>query len=162
MSFFSDAIDFELFHGKDILKRLEDDPKRLILGVDPASTFLWNKILGRDDEPIVNQLGGAMGSGSLGLGDGGGVFDRAEAQGIDTGAGQSMQNIAEVIASFYGAQGLGGIGGENPGASGILDPSNLQQAGGLLGNDQPIDNTVHNQAVLNEQRKRKMARRGLF
>ena len=111
----SDALEFELFHGKDILKRIGDDPKRLILGVDPASTALWNKILGRDDEAIVNQLGGALGSGSLGLGDGGGVYDRAEAEGINTRSAQGLQNIAEVISASYGgagaAGGLGNIGG---------------------------------------------------
>ena len=58
--------------------RIKDDPKRLLLGVDPASTELWNGILGKDDEPIVNFLGGPMGSGWTGMGSGG-VYDRAEA-----------------------------------------------------------------------------------
>jgi hypothetical protein len=110
-NFIKDALGFELFHGKDILKRIKQDPKRLLLGVDPASTAAWNKVLGRDDKPIVDQLGGAYDGHALSWKGDGGVYKRAEDAGIDTGAGLSLQRIAHVIASVYGAAGLGNAAG---------------------------------------------------
>ncbi len=115
MGWLSDNFDFEKFHLSDMWDRIKDDPKRLILGVDPASTELWNTILNRDDEAIMNQLGGPMGSGWAGLGETGGVYGRAEEAGIDTGAAGGMHDIAETVAMIWGggaaAQGLGNIGG---------------------------------------------------
>jgi len=59
MGFLSDVFNFEKSHLKSLWKGIKDDPKRLILGVDPASTKMWNEILGRNDRALVNQLGGA-------------------------------------------------------------------------------------------------------
>jgi len=123
MSWFSDNLDFELFNLGDMWDRIKDDPKRLLLGVDPLSTGMWNTVLGRDDDAIVNQLGGPMGSGGLGLGESGGVYGRAEEAGIDTGAAGGMHDIAEVVASIWGgygaAQGLGAAWGSMGGSEGI-------------------------------------------
>jgi len=111
-----------MFHLGDMWDRIKDDPKRLLLGVDPLSTGMWNMALGRDDEPIMNVLGGPMGSGGLGLGESGGVYGRAEEAGIDTGAAGGMHDIAEVVASIWGgygaAQGLGAAFGAGGGGGG--------------------------------------------
>jgi hypothetical protein len=105
--------------------RLRKDPKRAILGVDPWSTKAWNAVLGRDDEPLVDQLGGAYAGHTFSSGENkdGGVYARAEAAGVPTNAGGDLQDAAHVIASIYGAQGLGnagsnlfsGAGGAQPG-----------------------------------------------
>ncbi|MHA1570202.1 MAG: hypothetical protein ACTSWM_00165 [Alphaproteobacteria bacterium] len=130
MGFLSDNFDFEKFHLSDMWDRLKDDPKRLILGVDPFSTTLWNGILGRDDEPIMNQLGGPMGSGWTGMGSGG-VYDRAEAAGVDTGAAIKMHDIAETVAGIWGAAAAGGaIGGIGGGAGGTGGASGGSATGG--------------------------------
>jgi hypothetical protein len=114
-SFAGDALDFEKFHAKDLWRGIKKDPKRLLLGVDPWSTKVWNKILNRDDEPLVDQMGGAYGGhtfSAFGNKDGG-VYGRAEAAGVPTGAGGNMQDAAHLIAAFYGGKGLMNIGGGN-------------------------------------------------
>lgn len=102
MSFLSDVLDFEKFHTKDLWERLKDDPKRLLLGVDPWSTKIWNKVLGRDDEPLVDQMGGAYGGQTFSMGNPeGGVYQRAREAGIDTTSGSQLQDLAHVIAAQY-------------------------------------------------------------
>jgi len=121
MSKLSDALSFEMFNLKDMWKNIKKDPKRLVLGVDPASTWVWNKVLGRDDKPIVDQLGGPYGGKAISVGpDQGGVYQRAQDAGINTGPGRTMHDIAHVIAAFYGANGLYGAmpPGENAPAGG--------------------------------------------
>jgi hypothetical protein len=113
VSFFGDVLGFEKFHASDLLERTKDDPKRLILGVDPLSTKAWNKVLGRDDEPLVDQMGGPYAGHTIGGDEG--VFERARAEGIDTGPGKGMHDIAHVVAAIYAGQGLTGLGtGQNP------------------------------------------------
>jgi hypothetical protein len=116
------VVDFEKFNLKDIGDKLKDDPKRLLLGVDKGSTKVWNKVLGRDDEPIVNEWGGPTPE----------AYQRATEAGIDVGPGAGMHQIAQAIAGtiaggygldkLAGAKGaLGQIGqkmGGNPAASG--------------------------------------------
>lgn len=137
MSFFGDALNFEQFHFKDMWNKLKKDPKRVVLGVDPLSTKAWNAVLGRKDEPIVDQLGGAYGGHTISAfgNTDGGVYKRAEEAGVDTKAGGQMQDIAHVIAAIYGAQGLGNIGPSNMGGlgngqSGIAGPF---KGGGMFG-----------------------------
>lgn len=131
MGWLSDNLDFEKFALKDMWDRLRDDPKRLFLGVDPLSTGVWNQALGRDDQPIMNQLGGPMGGDTLGMG-GGGIYDRAEAQGINTGPAEGMHNIAEVVAGVMGGQGaMQGLGNINFGGG----AGGAEGGGGLLGGD---------------------------
>jgi hypothetical protein len=138
MGWLSDNLDFEKFHLSDMWDRLKDDPKRLLLGVDPFSTSIWNTALGRDDDPIMNQLGGPMGGDYLGIGSGG-VYDRAQEAGVNTGPAMQMHDLAETVAAFYGAggaaRGLGNIGGSGggivagEGGGGILGG----ESGGILG-----------------------------
>lgn len=136
MSFLSDALGFEAFHAKDLWNGIKRDPKRLVLGVDPLSTKVWNGILGRKDAPLVDQLGGAYGGHTISAfgNNDGGVYKRAREAGVDTGAGEKMQDIAHVVASIYGANGLYGAAGGSTG-SGVTGP--WQTGQGLLSNGAP-------------------------
>lgn len=130
MGYLSDALKFETFHTKDLWDRLKKDPKRLVLGVDPWSTKAWNAVLGRDDEPLVDQLGGAYAGHTFSMGENkdGGVYERARAAGVPTEAGGDLQDAAHVIASMYGAQGLGGAAGNVfGGGSGGAQPGLWEQ-----------------------------------
>src|SRR6185436_3169025 len=114
MGYLSDSLDFEKFFAKDLWKGIKKDPKRLILGVDPASTWAWNKVLGRDDKPLVDQMGGPYDGRVFSFGHGdGGVYDRAQAAGINTKSAQGNHDAAHLIAASYalGGSGLGGNGG---------------------------------------------------
>lgn len=132
MSFLGDALGFEKFHAGDLWDRIKKDPKRLVLGVDPLSTKVWNKVLGKKDEPLVDQLGGAYGGHTISAfgNNDGGVYKRAREAGIDTGAGEKMQDFAHMLASIYGGNGLYGASGGSAG-SGVTGP--LQTAQGLMG-----------------------------
>ncbi len=118
MGWLSDNFDFEMFNLKDMWEKIEDNPFQLMTGVDPFATGMWNEILGRDDEPIVNVLGGPYGGSSKGGLGSGGVYDRAQEAGIDIGPATQMHDVAEVVASYYAAKGLGGIGGGEAAAAG--------------------------------------------
>jgi hypothetical protein len=128
MGWLDDTLDFEIFHTKDLWKRLKDDPKRLFLGVDPWSTKAWNAVLGRDDEPLVDQMGGAYGGSTFSWGpqnQTGGVYERARAAGIDTRAGAGAQDLAHTIAAYYALTGagnaFGGFGGEGNAQPGLWE-----------------------------------------
>lgn len=106
-----DVVDFEKYNAKHILGGIKDSPWRLLTGIDPASTWVWNKILGRDDEALVDQMGGAYDGHALSWGGDGGVYKGARKAGIDTGPGLDMHRAAHVIAAMYAAGGLSGMGG---------------------------------------------------
>jgi hypothetical protein len=129
MGYFSDSLDFEKFFAKDLWSNLKKDPKRLILGVDPASTWAWNKVLGRDDDPLVDQMGGPYDGRVFSYGHGnGGVYDRAQAAGIDTTAAQGNHDAAHLIAGSFAAGGLGNAGGNVFGSGGGAQPNLWNQA----------------------------------
>lgn len=113
MSWFGDLGQFELFNLKGMADQVKDNPFRLLYGAaDPFSTKVWNKILGRDDKPLIDQWGGAAEH----------RYEDAENAGIDTGAGRTGHNIAKAVASFYaggyGAGKAGGLlGGQGAGAT---------------------------------------------
>lgn len=128
MGYLSDALKFEIFHTRDLWDRLRRDPKRAILGVDPASTWAWNKVLGRDDEPLVDQLGGPYGGKWISMGDPeGGVYGRAREAGINTQPASQLHDVAHVVAASYGAQGLGGAAGNVFGGQGGAQPGLWEQ-----------------------------------
>lgn len=133
-----DVLGFEKFHFKDFFDRLKDDPKRLLLGVDPASTTMWNKLLGKDDEALFNVWGGPMGGGTLGTDKTGGVYERAGAAGLDTGTSAQSHTIAEQIAAMfamnYGADKLGGFMG--------IDEGSSMQGSDILGQAQNVGGMV--------------------
>lgn len=112
-------LDFEGFNLKGIAKKIKANPERLFLGaLDPASTKVWNKALGKDWKPAVDQMGGATQD----------TYRDAEAAGIDTTTGKGMHTLAHVIAAAYaggyGAEAaggaMGGAGGAAEGAGGLL------------------------------------------
>ena len=106
MSWLGDLGNFELFNLKGMANQVKENPARLLYGsADPFSTKVWNKILGTDDKPLIDQWGGAASH----------RYDEAEDAGIDTRAGRTGHNVAKTIASFY----AGGYGAD--------------KAGGLLG-----------------------------
>ena len=114
MGYLSDSLDFEKFFASDLLKGIKKDPKRLVLGVEPASTWAWNKILGRNDQPLVDQMGGPYDGRVFSFGHGnGGVYDRAQAAGIDTDSASMNHDAAHLIAGSY-ALGAGFGGGDCP------------------------------------------------
>lgn len=122
MGYLNDSLDFEKFFAKDLLSGIKKDPKRLVLGVDPASTWAWNQVLGRDDKPLVDQMGGPYDGRVFSFGHGdGGVYDRAQAAGINTKSASMNHDAAHLIAASYAVGGgLGNTGGEG-GTSGGYD-----------------------------------------
>jgi len=106
MSFAKDVLGFEGFNLKNIGKKVSENPLRLLYGgIDPASTKAWNKVLGRDDEPLIDQWGGASKD----------TYAKAESAGINTGPGKTMHDIAKVavalVAGGYGADQAGAAAG---------------------------------------------------
>ena len=107
MGFLSDVLKFEKSHFKTLGKGLLKDPKRLILGVDPLSTKMWNEILGRNDRALVNQLGGATSY----------DYQQALDEGINIGPGATMHQIAATVASIYAGGALGALAAPAGGAA---------------------------------------------
>ena len=135
MGVLSDLFDFEKFNFTDMWKKVKDNPARLLYGgVDPFSTAIWNGILGRDDEPIVNQLGGPAGGGALGFDKNSGVYGRAQGAGIDTSAAAGLHSGAEVVASAFGGAGLGNaLGGGSAATAGGTGATDIGGAGSIIG-----------------------------
>lgn len=112
MSWLGNLGNFELFNAKGMLNQVKDNPARLLYGsADPFSTKVWNKILGTNDKPLIDQWGGAADH----------RYQEAEDAGIDTSAGRAGHNVAKTIASFYaggyGADKAGGLLGSGSGGS---------------------------------------------
>ena len=129
MSFIRDVLGFEKFHAGDLWDKIKADPKRMLLGaVDPWSTKLWNHTgVGKDWEPLVDQMGGAYGGNTLTLGDTGeGVYGRAQAAGVPTAAGSQMHDVAHLISSMF----AGGYGAGKLGATQIGGKLGLGNSGG--------------------------------
>lgn len=119
-----DALKFEAFNLKDMWKGIKKDPKRIFLGVDPASTWAWNKVLGRNDKPIVNQLGGPTND----------RFQRAQDAGINTGTASTLHGVAKGVAGALGGYYAGGALGNIGSGSGGLDAvGSGSYANGALG-----------------------------
>lgn len=120
MSGLSDILKFEGFNLKEIARKIKKDPERLLIGgIDPASTKLNNALLGRDDEPLVDQWGGASSD----------TYGKAEAAGINTTPGKSMHRLARAIAgSVAGGYGLSQLGG--PAAAGASNGGDQAGASG--------------------------------
>lgn len=108
MSFLSDIFAFEKSALKDNLSNLRKNPERILIGAgDPITSKVWGTALGKDYEPLVDQMGGAPQQ----------AYDKAEAKGINTGPGKDMHMLARAIASYYaadyGMDKLGGGGGQD-------------------------------------------------
>jgi len=131
MSFFGDVGSFEMFNLGAMGKQVGQNPARLLYGsADPFSTNVWNKVLGTNDKPLVDQWGGAAPQ----------RYEEAQDAGINTGPGKTMHTIAKTIASIYagGAAGgaAGGLLGGGSGGAGTAAASSAPTAGYGLG--QPL------------------------
>jgi hypothetical protein len=129
--FVSDVLSFETFNTKGIFKKFGDDPERAFIGAaDPFSSKVWGKVLGKNYEPIVNQWGGASDD----------TYEKAEAAGIDTGAGRTMHQVAQTISQFYAmnyassAAGNIGGGGVTPATGGGTAAMGSADKAALFGN----------------------------
>lgn len=121
MSFFGDVGSFELFNLGAMGNQVKENPTRLLYGsADPFSTSVWNKVLGTDDKPLVDQWGGAAPQ----------RYDEAQDAGINTGPGKAMHTVAKAIASFYaGGAGAGAMGGLLGGGAGTAGSAGAAGAG---------------------------------
>ncbi|MBA4362728.1 MAG: hypothetical protein C0411_18670, partial [Pseudomonas sp.] len=109
MSFFGDMGSFELFNLGAMGNQVKDNPARLFYGsADPFSTGMWNKVLGTNDKPMVDQWGGAAPQ----------RYEEAQDAGINTGPGKTMHTIAKTIASIYAGGAAGGLLGGGSAAAG--------------------------------------------
>lgn len=126
MGFLKNLIGFENSFTKNFGKDLLENPTRLLTGIDPASTKLWNSVLGRDDQPLVNWFGSP----------GQQYYDQARLEGIDTGAANKFHAVADTIAGIYGANGLAGSMGFGAGSG----PSNTT---GLWSNSGNLSKVVN-------------------
>lgn len=118
-----DALKFDLFSGKALVKGIAKDPKRLVLGVDPASTKMWNGILGRKDKPLVNTFGGPTKS----------TFASADAHGLDTGTARTAHAVAKTVAGIWGGYGaMNGLGNAAQGLRGAQGAQGAQGGQGLM------------------------------
>jgi hypothetical protein len=114
MSWLGDGVGFEGFNLKNIGKKIAKNPEQLLLGAgDPLSAGVWGKVTGKDYEPLVNEWGGATDD----------TYQKAQAEGINTGPGKSMHGIAQGIAGLFagnygaGQLGFGGAGGSAQGGT---------------------------------------------
>jgi hypothetical protein len=108
MSFLGDVGSFEMFNLGAMGNQVKDNPARLFYGsADPFSTGMWNKVLGTNDKPLVDQWGGAAPQ----------RYEEAQDAGINTGPGKTMHTIAKAIASIYAGGAAGGLLGGGGGAA---------------------------------------------
>lgn len=130
MSFLGDVGSFEMFNLGAMGSQVKDNPARLFYGsADPFSTSMWNKVLGTDDKPLVDQWGGAAPQ----------RYEEAQDAGINTGPGKAMHTVAKAIASFYaggaGASAAGGLlgGGASAGSAGAAGSAGSAGGAGAAG-----------------------------
>ena len=137
MSSLGDLNEFVKYARNSAWDTIKKNPARLLYGaVDPASTWAWNKVLGRDDKPILNQLGSPMGGGGMGLNKNGGVYADARRDGLsrgEVGQGQTFFGIGDTIAGIYGGSALGSAAGLGEGGSTANGMQEAFSGGSALG-----------------------------
>lgn len=94
---FSDVFKFKAFEGKKFLGAIGKKPSRLLTGVDPWSTKVWNTVKGSHDVGLVDQWGGTSKEN----------VRAAKKAGINIGPGMTVEAIAHMVASFYAGGALG-------------------------------------------------------
>ena len=147
MGFLDDILGFEKFKLGNMWDKVKKNPEQLLLGAgDPASAKLWSGVTGKKYEPLVDQWGGATKD----------DYSKAEASGIDTGAGRKMHGVARGIAGIFagkyamGRAGVGADGSTSPGGTtagqgrGISFPQQLdfgqeQEHDGYVPPPAPVD-----------------------
>lgn len=117
--------DFEKVHLKDMFEQIKKNPGRVLYGsFDPISTKLWNKLLGTDYTPIMNQLGGPTQEN----------YQHAREQGVKGVAGtETLHDTVGTIASLFGGYGLGKVAGRGAAALGAVGEGGGEAAGGVAG-----------------------------
>lgn len=106
MGWFSDLTKGNKHWFSEQWKAVKKDPERLLLGaMTPVGTKLWNGVLDKDWDPVMDAWGGPSAH----------VYKSGEAQGIDMGAAHNSHRVARIIAAnaMMGGAG-GGAGGEGP------------------------------------------------
>lgn len=135
MSWLGDVFNFEQFNAKEMLNKIGKDPERIFIGAaDPFASKVWGKILNKDYEPVVDQWGGASAD----------TYDKARAQGINTGPGATMHGVARTIAGMYaGGAASNAMGGASSagGGSGLLN-SGTTAAEGMNGGTGLLSSSV--------------------
>lgn len=128
LSNFHEFMKYNFKKGVGLLKK---DPERLLIGaIDPASSWAWGKITGKDYTPVINQLGSPMGGGDLGLKKDGGVYAEAQAEGVPTKEAARFHTIGDTVAGFFGGSAAGGaLGGGSSAATGTAGGT----SGGVVG-----------------------------
>lgn len=111
--FFSDVFKFKKFEAKKFVGAIVKKPSRLLTGVDPWSTKVWNTVKGSHDVGLVDQWGGTSKEN----------IAAAKKAGINIGPGMTMEKIAHVVAAFFAGQGLANAAGTSY-ASTALDVAN--------------------------------------
>lgn len=139
MSWLGDVFKFENFNLNNNWEKLKKNPERAFIGaMDEGSTKVWNKAfdwtapltgIHRHYEPMTDYWGGAPKD----------SYTKAEAQGINTGPGRSMHNVAKTIASIYaGGYAAGQMGaGANAGEGAIEGSSTFTPTEGSNFNIDP-------------------------
>lgn len=142
MSLFGDFGKFAMFNLGDQWDKIKQNPERPFIGaMDEGSTKVWNKAfdltspitgINRHYQPMTDYFGGAPQN----------TYDKAKAQGINTGPFRTGQNIANTITAAYvggyGAGQLGGGGGAISGGTESINPATgvgwSETGSGLAGN----------------------------
>lgn len=126
MGYIDSFIDQHKKWVKDAWEGIEDDPWRLLVGIDPVSTELSNLILNRDDEPLGGIVGGPTGTQMEALG-----YTDEERKAAEYG-----QAIAAALGMYFGGPAImnafGGEGGAGAAGGGEWDWYKL--AGNMMGN----------------------------
>lgn len=86
-----DMLAFEKNNLKYWYDNLRKNPGRLLIGSDPFATKITNEVLGKDYEPLLNQMGGPSK----------GAYIDAQKKGIDTSSSAGAHQIAAAVASWY-------------------------------------------------------------
>lgn len=91
MGFLGDVLGLEKFNLGEVWDKIKTNPERLLLGaLDPASSKVWGKVLGKDYEPAVDAFGGPTKQ----------TYDKANASGINTGPGQALHDVAKAVVVY--------------------------------------------------------------
>lgn len=102
-------VDFEKDHVKGMWDHFRSNPLGSLVAGTPFSTKVWNKVLNKDWDPQVNQMGGPSDE----------SYKHAEERGIDTGDARGSHQVAGAIAAIIGGGALGAAGGTAGTAAGI-------------------------------------------
>lgn len=124
MGYIDSFIDQHKKWVKDAWKGIEDDPWRLLVGIDPVSTELSNLILNRDDEPLGGIVGGPTGTQMEALG-----YTDEERKAAEYG-----QAIAAALGLYFGGPAVMDAFGGEGGALGGGDMDWWRLGSNMMGN----------------------------